>query len=153
MDTSLPWKFSTAITGNRLHLVYAGYLSCGISPRTTSAYIYIGLYFVCFGLVTVSVTVTILVITVCYIKRHTVKDIKLEKSIVKFGSFLLLGNGINFLGQIAPSLISTSVTPQCARLSRWTAFSRSSDLHILHISEYGTHPHSHFVSHFLQSHS
>ena len=94
---------------------YAGYLSCGISPRTTSAYIYIGLYFVCFGLVTVSVTVSILVITVCYIKRLTVKYSNLEKITVKFGFFLLLGNGINLLGQIAPPLISASVTPQRAR--------------------------------------
>ena len=92
---------------------YAGYLSCGISAMA-STYIYIGLYLVCFGLVPLSVTVTILVITFWYIKRHTVKDIKLEKSVVKFGFFLLLGNGINLLGQIAPPLISASVTPQRA---------------------------------------
>ena len=94
---------------------YAGYLSCGISPRGTSSYIYIGLYFVCFGFIPLSVTVTILVITFCYVKHHTVKDIKLKKGIVKFGFFLLLGNGINLLGQIAPSLISASITPQRAR--------------------------------------
>ena len=94
---------------------YAGYLSCGISPMATSSYIYIGLYLACFGLVPISVTVTILVITYCYIKRHTVKDIRLEKSIVKFGFFLLLGNGINLLGQIAPPLISASVASQRAR--------------------------------------
>ena len=94
---------------------YAGYLSCGISPMATSTYIYIGLYLVCFGFVTLSVTVTILVITVCYIKCLTVKDSNLEKTTVKFGFFLLLGNGINLLGQIAPPLISASVTPQRAR--------------------------------------
>ena len=91
---------------------YAGYLSCGISLMATSTYTYIGLYLACFGLVPLSVTVTILVITYCYIKRHTVKDIKLEKSIVKFGFFLLLGNGINLLGQIAPPSITASVDPQ-----------------------------------------
>ena len=91
---------------------YAGYLSCGISPTAASAYIYIGLYFFFFGLVTVSVTVTILVITVCYIKRLTGKYSNLEKTTVKFGFFLLLGNGINLLGQIAPPLVSASVTPQ-----------------------------------------
>ena len=93
---------------------YAGYLSCGISPMATSTYVYIGLYLVCFGLATISVTVTILVITVCYIKRLTVKDVNLEKTTIKFGFCLLLGNGINLLGQIAPPLISASVTPQCA---------------------------------------
>ena len=94
---------------------YAGYLSCGISPMATSTYVYIGLYLVCFGLVTLSVTVTILVVTVCYIKRLTVKYSNLEKITVKFGFFLLLGNGINLLGQIAPPLISASITPQRAR--------------------------------------
>ena len=91
---------------------YGGYISCGISPKATSTYIYIGLYLACFGLVPLSVTVTILVISFWYIKRHTVKDIKLEKSIVKFGFFLLLGNGINLLGQIAPLIITASVDPQ-----------------------------------------
>ena len=91
---------------------YAGYLSCGISPKATSTYIYIGLYFFLFGLVTLSVTITILAITVCYIKRLTVKYSKLEKITVKFGFCLLLGNGINLLGQIAPPLVSAAVTPQ-----------------------------------------
>ena len=91
---------------------YAGYLYCGISPTATSTYVYIGLCLVCFGLTTISVTVTILVITVCYTKRLTVKDVNLEKITVKFGFFLLLGNGINLLGQNAAALISASVTPQ-----------------------------------------
>ena len=91
---------------------YAGYLSCGISPIATASYIYIGLYFVCFGLVTLSITVTILVITLCYKRCLTVREIRLEKTTVKFGFFLLLGNGINLLAQIIPPLISTSVTPQ-----------------------------------------
>ena len=91
---------------------YAGYLSCGISPTATSTYVYIRLNLVCFGLATISVTVTILVITVCYIKHLTVKDVNLEKTTIKFGFCLLLGNGINLLGQIAPPLISASVTPQ-----------------------------------------
>ena len=90
---------------------YAGYLSCGISPTSTSAYIFVGLYSACFGLVTLSVTVTTLVITVC-MKRLNVQDIKLDKATVKFGFFLLLGNGINILGQIVPPIISASVTPQ-----------------------------------------
>ena len=91
---------------------YAGSLSCNLRPTATSSHIYIGLYLVCFGLVTLSVTVTILVITVCYLKRLTVKYSNLEKTTVKFGFFLLLGNGINLLGQTAPALISASVTPQ-----------------------------------------
>ena len=94
---------------------YAGYLSCTVSPIATASCIYIGLYFVCFGLVTLSITVTILVITICYKKCHNVREIRLEKTTVKFGFFLLLGNGINLFGQIAPALISTSVNPKHAK--------------------------------------
>ena len=90
---------------------YAGYLSCSVSPMATSSYIYTGLYFVCFGLATLSVTVAILVITVCYIKHLTVKYSNLEKTTVKFGFFLLLGNGINLLGQIVPPLILSIINP------------------------------------------
>ena len=93
---------------------YAGYLSCGISPMAPASYIYFGLYFSCFGLVALSVTITILVITAC-MKRLNIQDIRLDKATVKFGFFLLIGNGINLLGQIAPPIISASVTPQRAR--------------------------------------
>ena len=76
----------------------------------TASYIYAGLYYGWFGLVAFSVTVTTLVITVC-MKRLNIQDIRLDKATVKFGFFLLLGNGINLLGQIAPVLIVVSVTP------------------------------------------
>ena len=88
------------------------YLVVFLQRQHLLIYNYIGLYLVCFGLVTLSVTVTILVITVCYLKRITVKYSNLEKTTVKFGFFLLLRNGINLLGQTAPALISASVTPQ-----------------------------------------
>ena len=88
---------------------YAESLACSISPVATASYIYFGLYIVCFGFVPLSVTVIILVITVCYIKRLTVKYSNLEKTTVKFGFFLLLGNGINLLGQIIPPILSASV--------------------------------------------
>ena len=70
---------------------YANSLSCSISPMaTTASYTYIGLYVVCFGFVPLFVTVTILVITVCYIKRLTVKYSNLIKTTVKFGFFCSL---------------------------------------------------------------
>ena len=91
---------------------YAGNLSCGTNTAGTLYVITIVLYLFCFGFVPLSVTVIILVITVCYIKRLTVKYSNREKTTVKFGFFLLLGNGINILGQIVPPIISASVTPQ-----------------------------------------
>ena len=66
------------------------------------------MYLLYFGLITISVTITLLVITVCYIKTLSVQDIKLKKTTVKFGFYLLLGNEINLLGQIAPPIITFS---------------------------------------------
>ena len=84
---------------------YLGSLSCGFIPIAASSYIFVGLYLFFFGLITLSVTITLLVITGCYIQTLTVQDIKLKKTTVKFGFFLLLGNGINLLGQIVPPII------------------------------------------------
>ena len=79
------------------------------------------MYLLFFDLIPLSVTITLLVITVCYIKNLSVQDIKLKKTTVKFGFYLLLGNGINLLGQIAPPIIilSWSATPDmhCANLT------------------------------------
>ena len=94
---------------------YRSSLSCGLSPIAAASYIYIVLYIICFGFTSISVTVTVLVITICYIKRLTVKYSNMEKTTVKFGFFLLLGNGINFLGQIIPPLITASVNPLPSR--------------------------------------
>ena len=95
---------------------YGGYLSCGIGSAATASFIiFTGLYLFCFGLVPLSATVTVLVITICYIKPLTDKYSNLEKTTVKFGFFLLLGNGINLLAQITPLIISASVAPLGAR--------------------------------------
>ena len=97
--------FSQAIVYTR----YTGSLSCGITPSSTYSYIYTGMYVFFFGLITLSVTITFLVITVRYIKLKclTIQHIKLEKTTAKFGFFLLLGNGINLLGQMVPPIVAT----------------------------------------------
>ena len=104
--------FSQAVIYTR----YTGSLSCGFTPIATSSYVFVGLYLFFFGLITISVTITLLVITVCYIKHLNVQDIRLEEAIVKFGFFLLLGNGISLLGQFVPPLIVTLVILRPARL-------------------------------------
>ena len=90
-------------------VIYSGYLdslSCSFRPVGIFSYVFAGLYALLFGLITISITIILLVITLCYIKRLTVQDIKLEKATVKFGFFLLLGNGINLFGQVATPLIA-----------------------------------------------
>ena len=100
--------FSHAI----IYTWYTASLSCSIIPIATYSYIYTVLYVFFFGLITLSVTITFLVITVRYIKCLTIQHIKLEIATVKFGFFLLLGNGINLLAQMVPPIIVTSIHPQ-----------------------------------------
>ena len=97
-----------------LAVVYTRYtdsLSCGPTPNSTYSFIFVAWYVVFFGVVTITVTIVFLVITVCFIKRHTIPNDDIRNSMAKFGFFLLLGNGINLLGQIAPALIATFVVP------------------------------------------
>ena len=46
-------------------------------------------------------TLLILILTVCYIKWHTIRENKVaEKALIKFGFFVTAGQGINAVGQI-----------------------------------------------------
>ena len=101
--------FSQSITG------YTASLSCSFTSNSAYySYIYAGLYVFFFGLITLSVTITFLVITIRYIKSLTIQHVKLNKATIKFGFFLLLGNGINLLGQIVlPTIIlAATIQPQ-----------------------------------------
>ena len=91
---------------------YSGSLSCSITPSSTYSYIYTVLYVFFFGLITLSVTITFLVITIRYIKSLTIQHVKLNKATFKFGFFLLLGNGINLLAQMLPTITATAIPPQ-----------------------------------------
>ena len=101
--------FSQSITG------YTASLSCSFTSNSAYySYIYAGPYVFFFGLITLSVTITFLVITIRYIKSLTIQHVKLNKATIKFGFFLLLGNGINLLGQIVLPfiIIATAIQPQ-----------------------------------------
>ena len=94
-----------------VHTRYEDSLSCGPDPINVFSYVYVGLYVLLFGVVTLTVTITFLIITICYLKQHTIPDAKVKKAIVKFGFFSLLGNGINILGLVVPPLIAAFVDP------------------------------------------
>ena len=94
-----------------VHTRYEDSLSCGPDPINVFSYVYVGLYVLLFGVVTLTVTITFLIITICYLKQHTTTDTKVKKAIVKFGFFLLLGNAINILGLVVPPLIAAFVDP------------------------------------------
>ena len=97
-----------------IYTEYTASLSCEFTSSSTYSYIYLVQYAFFFGLITLSVTITFLVITIRYIKSLTIQHVKLNKATIKFGFFLLLGNGINLLGQIVLPfiIIATAIQPQ-----------------------------------------
>ena len=69
--------------------------------------IFVILWAILFGLIPLVTTVTMNLVTVCYIQQHTVTgDLKFKKAMVKFALFLILGILFNFLGQVVPPLIA-----------------------------------------------
>ena len=93
-------------------IVYTKYVdsSCDPQPIKVYSYIFIGLYLLFFGLVPLSVTIVLLVITSCFIKYHSFTDIQAKTAMVKFGFFLLLGHGTNLLGQLV-AVIAIFINP------------------------------------------
>ena len=90
---------------------YVDSLSCGPRPINLSSYIFVGLYVIFFGIGTFSITILFLVMTVCFIKSNTISDKDVKKAMLKFGFFLLLGNGINLLGSTVPPFIAAFIVP------------------------------------------
>ena len=90
---------------------YTDSLTCGPKPINVSSYIYVGLYVFFFGVGSFMVTIIFLVSTLCYIKRHTIPDEEVKKAMLKFGFFLLIGNGINLLGSSVPPFIAAFIVP------------------------------------------
>ena len=95
-------------------LFYTGYTliySCGLGSTGNNSYIVVGLILLFFALVPLSVTLVLLVITSCFIKYHSFTDIQAKTAMVKFGFFLLLGNGVNLLGIFVPLIIAIFINP------------------------------------------
>ena len=99
------------LSGDIVQSSYTDSLSCGPKPINLSSYIFVGLYGLFFGLGSFSVTIIFLIITLCFIKRHTISDKEVKKAMLKFGFFLLIGNGINFLGSTVPPAIAAFIVP------------------------------------------
>ena len=72
-----------------------------------SPYIFMGLYLFTSCVVTPSVA-AILVVIICCSKHSITSATAVEKTMVKFGFFLLLGNGLNIIGLVVPGLTTTT---------------------------------------------
>ena len=75
-----------------------------IGPCEQSAYIFWGMSLFFFGVVTPSVAVVFLLI-ICCNRRSFTSATAVEKTLVKFGFFLLLGSRLNMIGLMVPFVI------------------------------------------------
>ena len=102
---------SPVFSGDIVQSTYADSLSCGPRPINVSSYVFVGLYELLFGLGSFSITIIFLATTVCFIKCNTVSDKDVKKAMLKFGFFLLIGNGINLVGLTVPPFIAAFIIP------------------------------------------
>ena len=94
-----------------LYTSYGDNVSCSPIPAGVGSYVYVSLYCFVFGICTFVVTIVLLTLTVCYIRRNSIRANTLNKAMLKLGVFLLIGNSINIIGQVVPPLIATIVVP------------------------------------------
>ena len=81
--------------------------SCGIHGTGDKTFIYAFGYSTVYGLLGFAVSVFCVIATVWFIRHNTISgDITLVKAMMKFALFLVLGNVINFVGQVIPLLIA-----------------------------------------------
>ena len=59
------------------------------------------------GITPLTISITIPIITLCYIRRNTITEgAQYNKRIAKFALFLVVGNVVNLLGQAVPGLVA-----------------------------------------------
>ena len=71
------------------------------------------IFVVVFGVGVFLLTTVFLILTVCYLRKNTITDgdAHFKKAMLKLSFFLLIGNVVNFIGQILPSLLAiTAIT-------------------------------------------
>ena len=82
--------------------------SCAVHGTGYKTYIFTFGYTSIYGLLGFIVTVLCAIATVWFIRHNTISgDITMVKAMIKFAVFLVLGNVINFLGQVTPLLFAT----------------------------------------------
>ena len=91
---------------------FGGGLACGPVTMSVLSVAYAILYVLIYGGVCTGVTITFLLMTVCYIRKKTVADREISKGLIKLGFFLLLGNFISLCGQVVPALIAALITTE-----------------------------------------
>ena len=77
-----------------------------IIPKA-SRYPTLAIWIVFGGITPLTISITIPIITLCYIRRNTITEgAQYNKRIAKFALFLVVGNVVNLLGQAVPGLVA-----------------------------------------------
>ena len=77
-----------------------------IIPKS-SRYPTLAIWIVFGGITPLTISITIPIITLCYIRRNTITEgANYNKRIVKFALFLVVGNVVNLLGNAVPGLVA-----------------------------------------------
>ena len=86
-------------------------VTCAAHGTGYMAFIYAFGYAGAYGIMGFAVSVFCLIATVCFIRHNSISgDIARVKAMMKFALFLILGNIINFVGQVTP-LLFAAFTP------------------------------------------
>ena len=90
---------------------YAYGVSCvplSVGAPTITFFVF---YIIVFAIVPLCVTVVMLIIVVCYIKRNTITDnVKIKKAMARFTLFLIIGNVFNLIGIVLPAAYAAQRT-------------------------------------------
>ena len=87
---------------------YWGSVYCFVQPTAdNSMYIFLGLYLALFGVAAPSVAVLFLLI-ICCNKCGFTSATPVERTMVKFGFFLLIGNGLSMIGLLVPAIVAST---------------------------------------------
>ena len=83
-------------------------VSCRPVPESDSAYAFIGVDLVLFGIVPFLLTIVMPLVTYCYIRKSVItEDLNTKKVLVKFALFLILGNVLCVMGLAVPVLLAS----------------------------------------------
>ena len=129
-----------------VHTNYADSLFCGVERLGMAVNIFGGLYVLLFVLVPLSVTVVLLVITICFIKYHSFTDIRTGKDSNGQISLLPVSHQRCEPAWIAYSLLGCHLASYKKQWSRGLLCS-------LHFTEICTPLHPRCISHLLQTNS
>ena len=81
---------------------------CAPHGRNVTAPLYAFTYIVVYGLSSFTLGVIFPILSVCYVRKHTISgDTQMLKGMIKFAIFLLVGNSMNFIGISIPILFAT----------------------------------------------